>query len=36
MEPKKPYHVEGFVDSAGAAKGMDVCNELFARCQQQG
>ena len=36
MDPKKPYHMEGFVNSAGAAKGLDVYKELFSCCQPKG
>src|ERR1700691_3688415 len=36
MDPKKPYQMEGIVNSAGAAKGMDVYKELFACCQPPG
>jgi multiple sugar transport system substrate-binding protein len=36
MDPKEPYHMEGFVNSAGAAKGMDVYKELFDCCQPPG
>ncbi len=36
MDPNKPYHMQGIVNSAGAAKGMDVYKELFACCQPPG
>ena len=36
MDANKPYHMEGIVNSAGAAKGMDVYKELFTCCQPQG
>ena len=36
MDAKKPYHMEGIVNSAGAAKGMDVYKELFDCCQPKG
>ena len=36
MDPNKPYHMEGIVNSAGAAKGMDVYKELFTCCQPPG
>jgi multiple sugar transport system substrate-binding protein len=36
MDPKEPYHMEGFVNSAGAAKGMDLYKELFDCCQPPG
>ncbi len=36
MDPKKPYHMDGFVNSDGAAKGLDVYKELFECCQPQG
>jgi multiple sugar transport system substrate-binding protein len=36
MDPEKPYHMTGIVNSAGAAKGMDVYKELFSCCQPPG
>ena len=36
MDPKKPYQMAGIVNSAGAAKGMDVYKELFTCCQPPG
>jgi multiple sugar transport system substrate-binding protein len=36
MDPKQPYHMNGVVNSAGAAKGMDVYKELFKCCQPPG
>ena len=36
MNSKQPYHMDGVVNSAGAAKGMDVYKELFKCCQPQG
>ena len=36
MDPKEPYHMKGVVNSAGAAKGMDVYKELFNCCQPPG
>ncbi len=35
-DPKKPYHMEGFVNSPGAAKGLEVYKELFKCCQPPG
>ena len=35
-DPKKPYQMAGFVNSAGAAKGMDVYKELYKCCQPPG
>ena len=36
MDPKKPYHMEGIVNSDGAAKGMDVYKELFKLLPAEG
>ncbi|MBV8398143.1 MAG: extracellular solute-binding protein, partial [Acetobacteraceae bacterium] len=36
MDPKKPYHMTGVVNSPGAAKGLDVYKELFQCCQPPG
>ena len=35
-DPKKPYHMEGFVNSPGAVKGLEVYKELFKCCQPPG
>ncbi len=35
-DPKNPYHMEGFVNSAGAVKGLEVYKELYKCCQPPG
>jgi multiple sugar transport system substrate-binding protein len=35
-DPKKPYHMDGFVNSAGAIKGLEVYKELYKCCQPPG
>lgn len=35
-DPKKPYHLQGFVNSPGAVKGLEVYKELFKCCQPPG
>jgi multiple sugar transport system substrate-binding protein len=35
-DPKKPYHMDGFVNSAGAVKGLEVYKELYKCCQPPG
>jgi len=35
-DPKAPYHMEGFVNSPGAVKGLEVYKELFKCCQPAG
>ena len=35
-DPKAPYHLEGFVNSPGAVKGLEVYKELFKCCQPPG
>ena len=34
--PKKPYQMEGFVNSAGAVKGLEVYKEIFKCCTAPG
>jgi multiple sugar transport system substrate-binding protein len=36
MDPKKPYHMEGVVNSEGAIKGLDTYKALFECCQPKG
>ena len=35
-DPKKPYHMDGFVNSPGAVKGLEVYKELYKCCQPPG
>jgi multiple sugar transport system substrate-binding protein len=35
-DPKKPYRMEGFVNSPGAVKGLEVYKELYKCCQPPG
>jgi multiple sugar transport system substrate-binding protein len=35
-DPAKPYHMDGFVNSPGAVKGLEVYKELYKCCQPPG
>jgi multiple sugar transport system substrate-binding protein len=35
-DPKHPYHMDGFVNSPGAVKGLEVYKELYKCCQPPG
>ena len=35
-DPKKPYHMEGFVNSPGAVKGLEFYKELYKCCTRAG
>jgi multiple sugar transport system substrate-binding protein len=35
-DPKKPYHMEGFVNSPGAVKGLEIYKELYKCCTAPG
>jgi multiple sugar transport system substrate-binding protein len=35
-DPKNPYHMNGFVNSPGAVKGLEVYKELYKCCQPPG
>ncbi len=35
-DPKKPYHMDGIVNSAGAVKGLEVYKELYKCCTPPG
>ncbi len=36
QDPKKPYKMEGFVNSPGAVKGLEIYKELYKCCQPPG
>jgi len=35
-DPKHPYHMDGFVNSPGAVKGLEIYKELYKCCQPPG